>query len=465
MPRPCAPSPQTSFERRGIVSRSLFSPLQTANRQPEANQQSKVFIQDGKWRQDYERGDVRFVQIRAAGKFWDYDPAKQVAAFQKVTAKTPPAFGGFDVDQFRASLQAALASDRNEDLGIVQENGRAFQKVAFSTPISSLIGREAQQGRLLLTIDRDQALPHVIETQLRRNGVWVTQIRSEFDFVHPVQADDFRITDKNVRIVDLDAYGATVGRRFARPLAQKVFPARTIALRDIQVNRDGDVFVLYTDGSTRDKDAHSYPEISDSLATVYAGTAGGIEPFMYHQEKEMSRGITIGNEILRGECIVPIAPLTGAWKPRTFTIRISVQEKVGARAVTRDAKFTISVAKPTTTLLPDYSGDLATLCLAGGNEKEYLASRLSARCAHFSNERDWKNLIAVTNSAVRDNSADVPTYLTRAEAFHNLGNAAETRASLTAADRQDRQGFYQDQIRRTRQRLDKSNEGIIAPQP
>jgi hypothetical protein len=299
-------------------------------------------------------------------------------------------------------------------------------------------------------------LPALTEHQLRENGRWTTVAQTELDLEGSVSPNLFATPSRGVRIYDLRAYGAQVGSRFARPLANKRFATRTIALRDVQVNRDGDLFILYTDGSTPKKNRLVFPDSIpvDDRGTTYTGTAGGIEPFMYHENPQLSRGMVVDGEVMQGFCVVPLVPVTPlptSALPTKVTITFGFTERQGNKTFSGRTRFTVPVRR-TESLLPTYAPDLAILMLDGG-EEQFKQTRESGRRMHYSNAQDWSGMIGSSGRAIGQGVSDVHTYLDRATAFGQLGRPEQARQALSAARARDELGWYADQIKRAEEGL------------
>ncbi|MES2462791.1 MAG: hypothetical protein V4671_19590 [Armatimonadota bacterium] len=416
----------------------------------------EIWQRQNQWRNEGIINGVRSVQIKADGKFWNYDPARKVAWYQKDTSTS--LFPSANVEeQFRARTIQALGSGNGEDLGMVTYQGRRLQRVAVPSRVQKLPFLTPVPGRTVLTIDRDRMLPALTEQQVREGNAWVTVSQVELDLHDSVSTDVFTIQDKNVRIYDINAYGAQAGSRFRQPLASKKFATRTIAVRDVQVNREGDLFILYTDGSTPKQNRLVFPgDIRDDRGTKYTGTAGGIDPYMYHENPQNSRGMTVDGQVIQGFCLVPLVPVTPlptSALPQKVTITFGFTERQGKKTFSGRTRFTVPVQR-TNTLLPGYAADLAILDLSGGAQ-QFKQTREDGRRVYYLNSRDWSGVIGSTDRSIAQGIADVNTYLDRADAFLEIGKQEEARTALSAARAADENGFYADRITQAEARLAK----------
>ncbi|MBC7805469.1 MAG: hypothetical protein H7145_04895 [Akkermansiaceae bacterium] len=409
----------------------------------------EVWRLGGSSRTDFQIGGKTFSQITANGLFWNVYPADKRADYQKAgSAPSPP----FDAEALYKSVTETLRAPHRTDLGIVTENGRRLRKVAVASPVQRNLITPPTPGRSVFVIDDTMMLPVRVEDQLPDAGGWRTVCTIRYDF--RVSPRDFTIPS-DFEKYSVTGLGERAGSEFARPLAEKRFTTRTIALRDVQVNRDGDLFVLYTDGEKPTKGCeNSFASIvSDSRGTRYTGTAGGITPFMFCDDTASNRGLVVDGQAIHGFCAVPVTPVTGEWLPRTVTIEVHYIEYVRTKAFTRTALFTVPVRKQRTTLLPTYAPYLAKLSLAGGDPAQFKVAREWTRRTSLYNKGDWQGIVRSTSREIQENIADVNTYLSRAEAFQNLRQWDGARDALAQAERKDALGFYGDQITEARKKL------------
>ncbi len=406
------------------------------------------------WRTDFTMNGKLFTQMVTDGKFWSYYPAEKHASNQRASQRTRPPFG---IKEFQAQAIRALQSADGINLGTAELGGRLLQKIAVSAPVQRTMMSAPTPGRSVFWIDKERMIPARIEQQLRENGRWRTVCTMDYDATLSVSPAVFRIPP-GIETYSIEELGVRAGKRFARPLAQKRFATRTLALRDVQTNRDGDIFILYTDGSTFNESRDGCGmEITDDRGTEYAGTAGAIDPFQYHEDKPMSRGMVVDGQTMLGVCVVPLSPPSRAMavtnKPRTISLLMTFGEHVGGKSFQRRARFTVPLPPPRPGLLPSYAPDLSRLSLMGGDPAQYRITRAWGRRSTLYNKSDWQGIVRATDREIREGIADVNTYLSRAEAFGKLEKWGEARESLARAERADAHGFYGDQIAEARKQL------------
>lgn len=406
------------------------------------------------WRTDFAMDGKRFTQMVTGGKFWNISPGEKEGSYQSIgsTMRKAP----FRIEGFQEQVKKALHGGRGSDLGTAELGGRRLRKIAAPGSVQRTLFSAPEAGRTVLWIDTERMLPVRVEQQLPEQGAWRTVCTLDYDAAISVSPDVFRVPP-GIATYSVEELGARVGRRYTRPVAEKRFATRTLAIRDLQMNRDGDIFVLYTHGSTPKNWLQDTGfTITNDRGTKYAGTAGAVQSYMYHEDRPMNRGmITPDGQVIESLNLVPATPegkLKGNEIPRTFTIKMTFGERVNGKSFGRVARFTLPV-KPRPALLPSYAPDLARLGLAGGDALSYRRSRELGRRSHFWNERDWRGMIRSTDREIREGIADVNTYLSRGEAFVNLRQEDEARAALAQAEREDTNGFYAAQIEEVRKRL------------
>jgi hypothetical protein len=396
-----------------------------------ALRQEGWWTQRGRLRVDTTAGGRRSSTIQKDGKTFQYDPARGAASYTTgESGMTPPRVTMEPVSN------AAKAGPPPEDLGIEIRNGHRIQKAAVRGPVQSLPWEPAAPGRTVVWVDLDRLVPVVIEAQVPRNGGWSPILRMEFEFDGAVPDETFSLPP-GVRLYDQQAFGLEVGKRFERPLARQQAGARTVTLRDAQINRDGDVFVLYTDGSTPQRIAENDGELTDDRGTRYTPKTGGFTP----------RGIVTHGEAMRGFCFVPVEPAGPAKGPRRLRLTIRPQENGSSRQPRQAATFSIAAPAHRTGLFPSYAAELVDLAAAdGADPARFRLDREQARRVYFYNRDDPRGVIRSSDGALRRGVSDAATFLDRAAAFERLGRFAETRAAIRRARELDELGSHADVI-------------------
>jgi tetratricopeptide (TPR) repeat protein len=242
-------------------------------------------------------------------------------------------------------------------------NGRQVHQVA--------IQRAGWRERELVSVDAATDLFIQGEGQLEVDGRWVTQSIIEIRYNEPLPANLFTPNfPRSAQVFDLDHGQQEWGRRLARVIAQQRVGDRTVAIRDIQVNAEGDLFLLYTVGKRRGDNLNTGNnlagrdwkiEVKDDLGTAYVWQT---DDFASNEgmPDESSKGYVFNGERLEGDWWIPAVPQS-PWKPRRFTLtfRVSPINMHGGyhdperKAVyTETAVFPLPVPGPSTALVPDY---------------------------------------------------------------------------------------------------------------
>ncbi len=167
----------------------------------------EIWSQGNQWRVDSDVGGRRNIQIKANGKFWNYNPVQRVAWHQKDTSASLFVNADLIEEQFRTQTVKLLSTGEGEDLGTVDYHGGRLQRIAVPSPVQRLPFLAPVPGRTVFAIDRERMLPSVTEQQIRKGGEWVTVVRAEIDVTGGVSPDKFTIRDKGVRFYDINTYG------------------------------------------------------------------------------------------------------------------------------------------------------------------------------------------------------------------------------------------------------------------
>ena len=392
----------------------------------------ETWYASGKLRSDFLSSHEHLVELVEKNRRWLYYPHLKVATWQRDT-NTIKWIADAESEAQNAT-EAGMRLLRREpgvvDEGEVVLEGRRFRRLTqTTTQKEGLLHGEVRSESLVDLQERRLAR---VELQRHGFGGWKTRVRLEYYANSQTPEGFFEPTFPRAKIYNLDAFGAEVGRRFARPLAVKKFASRTIVLRDVQVNSEGDIFVLFTDGARENKphkEGSMFDIPTDSLKTKYTGTAGAMEPYM-EMSNGKERGLTVNGNMMHGTCFTLAKPLVGKWRPRTLQIPIHFNEQVGKKYYTRSANFTIPIARPRTALLPDYADALQILSLAGGEKERFETDRDRDRQVAAWNDQRWADLLTLTERSLARYPDEFYSRLYRVQALRQLGRFVEARQAL-----------------------------------
>ncbi|WP_394793256.1 hypothetical protein [Armatimonas sp.] len=392
----------------------------------------ETWYASGKLRSDFLSSHEHLVEIVEKDRRWLYYPHLEIATWQH-NADTIKWIAAAE-SEARNATEAGLRLLRREpgvvDEGEVVLEGRRFRRLTQTTTQKEGLLRGEVRSESLVDL-QERRLARV-ELQMHGSGGWKTRVRLEYYAGSQTPEGFFEPTFPRAKIYNLDAFGAEIGRRFARPLAVKKFASRTIALRDVQVNSEGDIFVLFTDGARENKphkEASTLDIPTDSLRTKYTGTAGAMEPYM-EMSKGKERGLTVDGDRMHGTCFTLAKPLVGKWRPRTLQIPIHFNEQVGKKYYTRSANFTVPIARPRAALLPDYAEALQILSLAGGEKERFETDRDRDRQVAAWNDRRWADLLTLTERSLTRYPDEFYARLYNVQALRHLGRLVEARQVL-----------------------------------
>jgi hypothetical protein len=310
--------------------------------------------------EDYVEQRVRMI---ADGRMWVYEPKLNKVTVQSWT---------------HASAAGSTAPTLQQ---MLRDSARCGWNEIRRLPDTFVLGRRAHQvaiqragwhERGLLRVDAGTSLPVDIAFQLETDGQWITHTVMEPRYSDPLPPGIFQPNfPRTAQRFDLDHGRAEWERYLARGIARQQVGERTIVIRDIQVNAEGDLFFLYTAGKYSTDDnlrAETYfadrdwkVEVKDDLGTFYQWYTDE-----WASNRHMGPGapapFTFNGERLEGDWWIPAAPQM-PWKPRRFTITfranpVNLHDDPHAPArkaeYTATAVFTLSVAAPATALIPDY---------------------------------------------------------------------------------------------------------------
>jgi hypothetical protein len=177
------------------------------------------------------------------GKLWTYDPQlNQVTVEHKAEGPSGHIPSGFSL--------AAMSRDFARwgwrvTIRLLDDRVVAGRRVHQVTLV-----QRSDAGRTLMLVDAATDLPIRYEMQLEKDGKWTTQMLSEVRYNEPLPASLFEPRfPKSAPVVDLERGRQDWEQRLAKGIARKNVGDRTLVIRDLQVNAEGDVFLLYTAGA------------------------------------------------------------------------------------------------------------------------------------------------------------------------------------------------------------------------
>lgn len=347
----------------------------------------------GKWRM--ERGSS--VAIWEAGKLWRMDPN-----LKRITVKSSPngpaAYNpsGFSVRSMIADMARWNWRDRI-DVGVGQFEGADVMKVT----ISNSNGAE----RLVVLANQKTSMPVAFEMESKTVHGWHMSGLARARFDHPLDAGLFSLHfDPTLPIVDLDKERSEFKDRIETPLVVYPWMHKAIAIRVVDVNPNGHIFVLYTDGETvtdRHRESgemlsasqnnirsfhphfmsiHPSIEVTSSLGGEYLKT-GNLQPYVDGPSERFRSGIILRDgEVLQGAWFVPAK--STPWQPLTVNVRFNAdQSKVYRR----------HFSTASTPLLPDWT---PLMGIAPTVDDDVLREELSVRRSALIQGPDAKALIA-----------------------------------------------------------------------
>ncbi|MGV3720653.1 MAG: hypothetical protein ACO1SX_07060, partial [Actinomycetota bacterium] len=371
--------------------------------------EGKLWYQNGRWR--LEDPDPKTVQVCADGRLWIYRPALNRVTVSRGTSPSDQAPSGFSLRSLVRDLGRWGVRERLRILNDVHEGGRRLRRV--------LVESLERPERTVLYVDPKTDLLVRHEVQLEENGGWTVRMVGDYRFNEPLADHLFKPAfPKSARVVFADDLQQEWARRLEPGIVRKQVGDRSLVVRDIQVNAEGDVFLLYTAGKRPEDNLRTgnwlagrdwEVELRDELGTRYLRT--GLEFIPVYSKLKSSRpnGYTFKGERLEGEWWIPVTP-QHPWKARKFTLefRVSPVNLHGSytdppvtATYTETARFTLPVKGPECELVPDY---MPLMGRSPGPGHEQLAgTRLYLRAHYYRYEaRDQERALALYEQAAEE---------------------------------------------------------------
>jgi hypothetical protein len=392
----------------GSVSDAMTAEIDNFDVHPDGTTapSGRTLYDHAKWR--LERGAE--YQIWKNGRIWQFEP--QMHRVTTKSAPNGPAMynpSGFSVRSMIADMAGWSWRDK-VDYGSGTFEGKHVSKVTITNPNG--------QERLIVLADPDTSMP--LGFQWESNGVagWSLRGFAKATFDRPLDESLFETSfPRGVAVVDLDKSKADFLRSIEHPVKSFSWQGRTVALRAVVVTPRGHVFVLYTDGETREdrqREANRvlsqapvtvvrrgekrpftvHPEwnVTDSLGQEYF--SAGFQPYVAGPTARFTSGVALSDgQVLQGCWFVPADDRP--WSPRTVTLSIDGHP---------DAKvLSIHLLSPNASTVPDW---MPSMAMGPGSEIDILRQELISRRAELQQRGDPKLLIDSYERELRLDSED-----------------------------------------------------------
>jgi outer membrane lipoprotein-sorting protein len=404
----------------------------------------EIWYQGGRWR--FETRSHGQIQVSGGGRLWSYDPQLHQVTVRR--AEGPFAYNpsGFSMTSLSRDFARWGWQTTIRMLDDRVTAGRRVHQVTITQP--------HDPGRLLLLVDAATDLPIQIQSQLEMNGRWTTQGLSVLHYNEPLPAVLFEPRfPSTAPVVDLDHARREWQRRLAKGIARKHVGDRTIVLRDLQVNADGDVFLLYTAGGLPQDVWRDWSiELTDELGTRYLAGEGVIEAYVPIHGRRGGKGYLFDGQKLEGAWWVPVVPQSPG-KARRFTVTFHVQpvshhgpEPVPVENFSASTSFTLRAGRPATERVPRYMAYLPS----GPDDREVRSWAARTRATYYARSADPGKLEKALAfyqevNRLREEQArelgepvrDPQTWLETGEVLRELGRKAEARAAFEEAAREE----------------------------
>lgn len=404
--------------------------------------------QGGKCRAEGSRPSDRTL-VFTDGKVWHYDASKHTVTVWGAEGPFGYNRSGFSLTAMARDFARWGWRDNIRVQGEARLGGRRVRIV--------IIQRADEPNRSLLFVDAATDLPVRREGQRRVDGRWVTEMVTEHEYNRPLPASLFVPRfPASARLIDMVSGRANWEQRLLKGIARQRAGERIIVLRDLQVNAQGDIFLLYTAGRPPDmKSGEDWEiEIKDDRGTEYRN-GQHYQPHMRGNPSPAGDGYVFDGERLEGNWWIPRAP-QDPWGPRRFTITFHVARTAPSAdwelaggpdgiLLPRDkqfpvkAIFTLDVERPTTALVPEWMPYMAV----GLDEREIERGQISTRTIMHRLDRDYERALAGYQELARKNEerakelgepiADPQLWTDMGELLHRMGRVKEARQALERA--------------------------------
>lgn len=356
------------------------------------SKQGELWYQNGQWRiVDEQRHRI---QIFTNGKLWTYEP--QADKVTVISSKGPFAYtpSGFSVASMMSDYTRWGWKDKFGLLNDTIIDGRKVHQVSIES------SNPLETSRVLMLVDVASDLPLRHEITVRAADGRELKGVSDYTFNSQLEAQLFDPKfPASARIFDQDKGKAAWQQKLARGIEARQVGGRTIVMRDIQVNADGHVFLLYTAGrkylgrDLAESEAKQLYEgqdwsvdIADALGTKYTKAGETFQPVSegdYRMPSPPPNGYVFKGERLEGEWYIPLVP-QHSWQPRSFTVTfhvspVKLQGKLWKTAVknfSQTAVFKVKVSRPASTSIPDY---MPYMSMGPQSELDVLSAAARAR--------------------------------------------------------------------------------------
>ncbi|BDI29749.1 hypothetical protein CCAX7_18000 [Capsulimonas corticalis] len=328
----------------------------------------RTWSQDGKWRNESLLRTPE-IEIYANGRVWRYHRSENIVRVRKADGPAEHNASGFTIQSMTHDY-ALMGLHETIRLGSKSTvAGRPVHTVFLETD------RADQPERQEFLVDTATDLPVSECLYVKQNEKWILCGAGTMVYNQTLPASLFTpVFPTGTRVLDVDQSREELRRRLAKGIETKTVADRKIVIRDLQVNKNGDVFLLYSAGKhpgdlfqchnryagrdwkialTDDRGVRYLPQ--GYLGPLDDPNAEHREMFVYDAER------------LEGDWWIPETP-QAPWKPRRFTLTFHVNsvnlhggenspKKTADYAAT--TSFTLAAARPEVQGLPEYFTDLS----------------------------------------------------------------------------------------------------------
>ena len=382
----------------GAVSDAQTAEITVYSAQPSGKTaiSARTLYDHGRWRM--ERGTS--YQIWNSGKSWQVEPD-----LKRVTVKSAPE-GPFTYNPSGFSAKAMIADlarwnwrDKIE-VGSDEFEGIPVTRVTITQP--------GEKERLVLMADRNTSMPIAFLMQGNTPNGWHQSAVARASYDKPLDPALFAPKfDSSMPVVDLDKEKIAFLAGIEKPIKSFNWENRVVAIRVIDMNQNGDIFLMYSDGETkaqrqRDADAvlafphdgmphkvvvpyvsHPSIEVTGSDGVAYL-SCGSLQPYITGPSEKFAKGVVLRNgEVLEGLWLIPQNRLTGKSVAVTFNVSGN--------------RFQWKFERPTTPLTPDWA---PLMGMGPLNDEDVLLQELGTREPELERAKDNNGVIETVKAEI-----------------------------------------------------------------
>jgi hypothetical protein len=314
----------------------------------------RISMGNGSWRYD-SYAPIRNTSILlVGGKQYYYWRSAKAITVEPMVGKDPTPFVRSGVDLGEAFLNQGSGDTKKKIASHADVNGRPTYEI--------VVDKSGDQQHGVLVLDKETNLPifaDITSAPERR------PVRQHVDYAFNVAIDKATFDPHfgtTLPIIDLETEWARLRNQWSKPLATATWQGLTIHVRDVRINREGEVFMVI---SHKEKGAPETPEdqreddflpdsLTDGLGTTYicgaTANPGGVEG-----DTDAIKAMQFNGETTRILCWVPV--VKPARLPDSLTVECFLASRWSTGSLTGETfPGSKRIQRAVFTVKPTYGG-------------------------------------------------------------------------------------------------------------